>query len=50
MDKVIIEYRDTEGADWVQSSENWSVDDLRFFNKVVGYEKYRVRKVEVQVS
>lgn len=55
--KAIIEYRDTPTSDisgvgfevvnWHESRMNWSLDDIRFFNKMCGYERYRSRLVEL---
>ncbi len=47
MDKIIIEYRDTEGGDWVRCASDWTQKDIAFFNKAVGYQKYRARRMSV---
>lgn len=27
---------------WQKSHVNWTIDDIRFLNRICGYEKYRV--------
>lgn len=54
---AIIEYRDTQAPDiasettevtnWRESHMNWSLEDIRFFNMVCGYERYLARLVEL---
>ena len=55
--RAVVEYRDTPTSDisgvgfevvnWIESRMSWSLDDIRLFNKVCGYQKYRARLVEV---
>lgn len=41
----IVEYRHNKGSAWVRSAMSWTYEDLQFFNKICGWEKYRVRYV-----
>lgn len=42
---LTIEYRDTRHAGWKRSRMNWTMADVAYLNKTVGYEKYRVVRV-----
>ena len=40
-----IEYRDSARGPWKRSAMPWTFDDVAYFNRASGYEKYRVAKV-----
>lgn len=42
---LAIEFRDTRHAGWQRCRMNWTLADIAFLNKTVGYEKYRVVRV-----
>jgi hypothetical protein len=39
----IIEFRHKKGGVWTKSAMSWLDEEVHFLNKVVGYDKYRVR-------
>lgn len=41
----VVEYRNQRGGDWVRSYMAWSTEEIAFFNRACGYERYRVARV-----
>lgn len=44
--KEVVEYRHRPGdLTWLRSESDWTAEQVLRMNKIVGYEKYRVRFV-----
>jgi hypothetical protein len=43
--KIRVEWRDNEQSPWRESHAVWTLDDVAYINRTVGYEKYRVTNV-----